>query len=325
MFDDLIDQKLPAQILTTLIDKGNVPHALLFSGIEGVGKKSAAEQLAMALNCEAKKKPCHTCRSCKKIIGATHPDIIVIKPSGKMIKISQIRELLHILSRKPYEAKKRVVILQDSDTINNEAGNALLKMLEEPPDNTCFILLTAHVKNMLATIISRCQTIRFNPISRRKIADHLMEKSDITAEKADLIAHLADGDLTKADHMAAPGSRGSWLELRNFIVNGITDIIEKSTGPCLLYAFRLFQKKDKINAVFHIMKTCFRDAIILKYDPARIIFRDLEEPLARLSRMHTIETMLEKIDAVTEAERAVQSNANLRLTLEVLMIRMSRV
>ena len=139
-FGSIIDQKQPIQILTTLIKKGTIPHALLFTGIEGVGKLAAAMTFAMACNCTTQlynqKKsedisgPCDQCRSCKKIRSGNHPDIIHIKPSGHYIKIAQIRSLCQTLAMKPYEARLRVVIISDSQAMNPQAGNALLKFCQ---------------------------------------------------------------------------------------------------------------------------------------------------------------------------------------------------
>ncbi|MBU0994543.1 MAG: DNA polymerase III subunit delta' [Proteobacteria bacterium] len=327
MFDDLIDQKLPAQILSTLVRKGNAPHALLFSGIEGVGKKKAALTFAMAANCESNKEPCGVCRSCKKIKSAIHPDIIEIKPSGKVIKIAQIRELIHVLSRKPYEALKRVIIIHDADAINTEAGNALLKVLEEPPDKTFFILITTQNGHVLPTIASRCQQIKFNPVSKKTIISHLVDKLGVPEEKALIIAQMADGNLPEAERMAdlESGNHTNWLSLRDIIISGLDILNGQSTGQLLSFANRLFKKKDQVSTFLAIMKTCFRDIIIFKYAPEKIIFRDLSEKIACMSKTLTIDSMLQRIEAIYMAERAIQSNANLRLTLEVLMIRMSRV
>ena len=159
-FESITDQTRPARILAAFLKKGTIPHALLFTGIEGVGKQTAARMFAMACNCledgrgqpqvnSGKKglpdnykisEPCGLCRSCRKILSNSHPDVIQIKPSGYNIRISQIRDLCGILSLKPYEAKVRVVIISAAQTMNMAAGNALLKILEEPPDRTILIL-----------------------------------------------------------------------------------------------------------------------------------------------------------------------------------------
>ena len=167
-FDSIIDQERPIRILLSLLFHGTIPHALLFTGIEGVGKKTAAVALAMACNCRrpVAVEPCGECAACRKIAAGAHPDILRVSPAGAMIKIDQIRELCQVLTMKPYEARVRVVIIADAHTLNPAAGNALLKMLEEPPARTVLILTAPQTGDLLPTIVSRCQHIRFKPIAR---------------------------------------------------------------------------------------------------------------------------------------------------------------
>ena len=190
-FESIIDQERPIRILTTLLNRGNIPHALLFTGIDGVGKREAAVALAMASNCLAvgavetqpdrpsgsggHRSPiadpaktsggCGTCKACRKILSGNHPDLLWIKPTGTAIKIGQIRELAERVALKPYEANCRVVIVADANKMNAAASNALLKLLEEPPASNLFILTAPQPGDLLPTVVSRCQHIRFSPIS----------------------------------------------------------------------------------------------------------------------------------------------------------------
>ena len=184
-FESIIGQDRPIRILTTFLQNGTVPHALLFTGIEGVGKQSAAVTFAMACNCTGDfsenkfewrdnrtaddhstadprhiTNPCGNCKPCRKIESKNHPDIIRIKPSGVFIKIDQIRALCQTLAMKPYEAGIRVVLISDAQAMNPAAGNALLKVLEEPPTGTILILVANHTADLLPTIVSRCRHIR---------------------------------------------------------------------------------------------------------------------------------------------------------------------
>ena len=192
-FESIIGQDRPIRILTTLLQAGAVPHALLFTGIEGIGKQNAAVVFAMACNCagghansepeseinasvngdDSTKRPpitnpCGICKPCRKIESGSHPDFIRIKPAGAFIKIEQIRALCQTLAMKPYEAGMRVVVISDAQEMNSAAGNALLKVLEEPPAGTILILVANHTSGLLPTIVSRCRHIRFNPISMKE-------------------------------------------------------------------------------------------------------------------------------------------------------------
>ena len=139
-------------LLTTLLRKGQIPHALVFTGIDGIGKQTAARAFAMACNCAAplpyperpagassspRVNACGQCRSCRRIQADQHPDILHLRPTGDMIRIAVVRDLIQRLAVKPYEQGRRVVILAEAHTMNPEAGNALLKLLEEPPRTPC--------------------------------------------------------------------------------------------------------------------------------------------------------------------------------------------
>lgn len=183
-FASIQDQEQPIRILSAFLHTGKMPHAMLFTGVDGIGKRSAATAFAMVCNCSGDKvsiaaeapgaagmpgdavnvaASCGRCRSCRKIQVDSHPDIIRMEPAGQYIRIAQIRELLGTLAMKPYEAKLRVVIISDAHAMNPEAGNALLKILEEPPESTILILTASGTADLLPTIVSRCQQIRFNP------------------------------------------------------------------------------------------------------------------------------------------------------------------
>ena len=183
-FSSISGQEKAVQRLTGFIRKGTPPHALLFTGIYGIGKKKTALAFAMGLNCHSiagqsdmeseSTEPCGLCRSCKKIAAGQHPDLIIVEPEQSRIKISAVRDLGNSLAVKPYEALKRVVIIDQAQAMNPEAGNSLLKLLEEPPDNTLLILIAGNTQSLLPTIVSRCQQVTFKPIPEYALAEHLL-------------------------------------------------------------------------------------------------------------------------------------------------------
>ncbi len=324
--------------LSTLMRKGTIPHALLFAGIEGVGKRSAAMMFAMAGNCleDSMADPCGVCRSCRKIQSGNHPDIILIEPSGPFVRIEQIRFLCQTLSMKPYEARMRVVILADAQAMNPEAGNALLKMLEEPPDRTVLILTVTQTSDMLPTILSRCQHIRFDPIPGESLASLLMETQGIEMEDARILAALANGSYAKACEM----SRKNWINRREWLfreIKGLTEGFPSHTpfpaARLLAFAEKLSKKKDVLSESLEVMKTWLRDIIVCRlvmnargtYDPEKMINRDSEESIRHLSQKATASSLLSKIKAIQTAQKSLRANANVRLTLETLIIRLYKL
>ena len=169
-FESVIDQQKPIGILRALLEQSSVAHALLFTGIDGVGKQKTARMFAMAVNCELYRGdttsqisvdsvPCGQCVSCRKITSGNHPDVLHIQPQGNLIRIDQIRALGRTLAMKPYEARYRVVMISDGHRMNPESANALLKMLEEPPEQTLLVLTASETADLLPTVVSRCQLV----------------------------------------------------------------------------------------------------------------------------------------------------------------------
>lgn len=329
----------PYSLLFSLLKKGTVPHAFLFTGIKGIGKRTAAKTFAMACNCR-KYDPdigdqaiaeaddflrlavCGQCSSCKKILSGNHPDISLIEPSGPFIRIAPIRELCRVLSLKPYQADMRVAIIADAQSMNPEAGNALLKMLEEPPDRTVLILTAAQEEDLLPTLVSRCRHLRFHPIPQERLRTFLIEKQGISSDEADLAARLAQGSYSKALAI----SRGSWLKRRKWLIRELeclTAGAAEESGRLLVLAEKLSKHKDRIPDDLEIIRTWLRDALICKYDPEKIINRDLTERIRNLSQRTSSDSLLSKLKALESAQKNLRTNANSRLTMEVMLMRLA--
>lgn len=341
-FASLVDQKRPVRLLTAALVSGNLPHAFLFTGLEGIGKKTTAIAFAMACNCiklqthsvvnssnkdaPADKlghndiEPCGRCRSCKKIISKNHPDIHIIKPSGDILKVDQIRELCRKLVLKPYEALIRLAIIADAHRLNAEAGNTLLKTLEEPPEHTVFILTALQASDLLPTIASRCQHIRFNPITRHSLQTYIENNFGLAPGQASAIASMAGGSITRAETM----TKTDWISRRNWIINEIEALPARSINYRLAFAEALSKNKDWVFTAFEIMKHWLRDVVICKHCPEKIINMDLSDKIKTASKQTPVGLLISKIKAIEKAERDIKANANLRLTLDTLTITLSK-
>ena len=165
-FDSLTADRATVEQLRRGLQRGRLAHAYLFSGPRGSGREPLARTLAQALNClQRKDDACDDCDSCRRIAQGTHPDVYWVRPESKSrrIVIDQIREFEHSVSLKPTQARVKVGIVVDADCMTEEAGNAFLKTLEEPPAGTIIILLTADPQRLLPTILSRCLRIALGP------------------------------------------------------------------------------------------------------------------------------------------------------------------
>ncbi len=148
-----------------------IPHAYLFTGINGVGKSTTALALARAVNCtsDTTGDGCGRCITCRQLSSGNFPDIITIAPDGQNIKIEQIRELNRNLNYKPVSGKYRITIIDWAEMMTEEAANSFLKTLEEPPSGNIIVLKVVDPRDLLPTIVSRCQRVPFNPLDRDTI------------------------------------------------------------------------------------------------------------------------------------------------------------
>jgi DNA polymerase-3 subunit delta' len=337
----LQDQKAVG-ILSVLLRKGKIPHALLFTGIEGVGKRTAALMFAMACNCRrfadrtarlqadegiGAVAGCD-CKSCRKILSGSHPDIHRVAPSGTMIKIDRVRELCHSLSMKPYEAAVRVVIIERAQTMNAESSNALLKILEEPPDRTVLILTAVEPGDLLPTIVSRCQKLRFHPVPHQSLASLWRKKYDIPPVEANILAALAEGSPGRID-MDRPADRNAWIHRRGWILRRVSEIMTRkgrdlSVNGLLAVAERLSRKKVLVDGSLDVINSWLRDLIVYKHCPEKILNQDALSDIQRISLKFTEKSLLSKIEAVDAAQKDLRSNANVRLTLEIMVLQLAK-
>ncbi|MDM8538448.1 DNA polymerase III subunit delta' [Desulfobacterales bacterium HSG17] len=317
--------------LSALFNKGAVPHALLFCGPEGLGKRDTALLFAMACNCNKSEgngnitdiADC-TCRSCNKIRSGNHPDIHWVEPSGVFIKIDRIRELCQSVSLKPYEAKIRVVIISGAQNMNAEASNSLLKLLEEPPHKTIIILTAIQTSDLLPTIFSRCQTVRFTPISQDIIKSIAIEKFNISPDEAEIIAILSEGSLAKINNCKNIKGINELICLRSWLLQmcyELTDTsVQISMGYILAFAEKLSKDKKKLSESLDIMKSWLRDLVIIKYQPDRVINKDLLDNIRIISQKLSTDSLLLKLDVLQTAQKELRTNANIRLAMEIMVL-----
>jgi DNA polymerase-3 subunit delta' len=168
--------KKPLQLLSKSIDSGSLPHALIFSGPERVGKRTVARNLARILLCQTSES-CENCLQCRSFASLSNPDYIELSV-GEAIKIEHIRRLAYQLNLKPYSAKYKVAIIDNAEDMTLEAQNALLKLLEEPKLYTVIVLVTSNAYRLLPTIASRAQKINFGPVSPEDYDYLLSAKTD---------------------------------------------------------------------------------------------------------------------------------------------------
>ncbi len=337
-FELLINQERPIKIITTLLKNRTLPHALLFTGIAGVGKQAVALALAMACNCQGRPSgsnaddgsgqdpdlpqlpACGVCKSCKKIKAGNHPDIIRIQPSGPFIKIEQIRALLQTLSLKPYEARTRVVIISEAQSMNAAASNALLKILEEPPDRSMLVLLATRRSDLLPTIASRCQLVKFNRISDEYIASWVQKEHGLKPQEAKLLSETANGSLNRAQQLIA----ANWVLSRKWLLAEVQALSLQNIAHILALAEKLAREKELLNERFELIKTWFRDLIINRHVSHKMINQDMADQITSASCKTDMATLLSKMETIEDAQNRLTANTNVRLCMERLLMDLAK-
>ena len=320
ILESIIGQDRAIRLLSRMLHSDRLAHALLFTGIDGIGRQTTAKALAMALNCAnpVGESACGMCPSCRKVISGNHPDVIIVKPSGVFIKIDQVRSLRKDLRFAPLERGRRVIIINDAQSMNAEASNAMLKILEEPPNDTHIILTASQTSDLLPTIVSRCQNINFRPIPVAKIADVLVAKGNLDQDTAAALAILAKGSLGRA----LSADANNWMAWRKELLERVGSVSAESTQELFVFAEALARDKAKLEDALDMMTTWFRDVLMCKFPPVRILNGDFMEDIQGASQELSVDEILEKMEAVFAAQSAISRRANPRLALEVMMLRL---
>lgn len=341
-FNQLIGQDRPRRILTGILASANIPNAFLFTGIDGVGKRTAALWFARAANCTARPwpgelagensvavpadqpEPCGACSACRRILAGSHPDVMVVAPAGDVIKIARIREIIQKIAFKPHQARLRVIIITEAQAMNREASNALLKVLEEPPPQTVFCLTAGQADDLLPTVVSRCQGVRFNPVSAENIAALLAEQHGIEASVAGVAAIVANGSVARALSLVDQSRTARLLaRRREWLLDEVSRLPSRSLSLVLAFAERLSRDKQHLTASLEIIGSYLRDLLISRYCPEKILNRDMADKIIFLAKETATADLIARLDAVAEAETALARNANQRLTLEIMAIKLA--
>lgn len=314
--------------LSRLLSEKRVPHALLFSGPQGVGKKQAALATAAAFLCLAPKEglACGICDSCRALAAGTHPDFFAVLPetSGKTarsVKIEQIREMRGAVARAPKFSTRRAVLLDDAETMNDAAANALLKTLEEPPGDTLFLLVTGARQALLPTIVSRCTIIPFAPLDDAAMARVLAAHDVPEGLRGSLIA-LSDGSAGRALRLFAEDA----LSLREDAMATLEKLPQMTPETIFSVGARLGAlERERLLEWFRYLRMLLRDVLAIMEGSAALMNGDFSERLFAFAGALTADRAFATEREATEAARRLAtSNASPRLVVEGFLLRVGK-
>jgi DNA polymerase III subunit delta' len=316
-FDSFIGNRKIIDRLRAKLREGRFPHGLIFSGPAGVGKHTAALMIAKALNCTQATAPdafCDLCPSCRKIEAGTHPDVMIIgvEEDASQIKIAQVRHILSILDFQPLEGRNKVFIIDPADMMNAEAANALLKGLEEPPENSFFILITVNVHELLLTVRSRSQVYNFTPLALDDLRQHGV--SD------DLVLRWSEGSIGHARSLDVDRLKTERELMLDFLETVVTSNEEQfqelmGTSSDLGRAKQGFEERMKVLAVL------LADVLYLKEGvDGKLVNQDLRERLAKLATRASIDRIVQMADFLGFIESSLKSHVNRQMLTDMFAI-----
>ncbi len=323
-WDGLIGHEENISQLRALAREGRFPHAVLFSGPAGVGKRRIARVLAAALLCGRGDEPCGVCPSCKAFSGNSHPDYYEIHAeargkAAKVIRIEQIREMQSAVARLPILSERRVVLIDEAGLMNEAAENSLLKTLEEPLGQVTFFLVTSARSSLLDTIVSRCMPMRFGMLPAEGMASLLVQQG-VSGEEAGELAIFSDGSMERACMLQ--GSRG--MELRKDAEEFLEKLGSMTMDDLWLRGKSMGDMgRDEISEWFLYLNLLLRDMLVLYGDGGSnlIYYQAVRPRLLDMLPKFSEARIFAMLRLVKDAQRRLQANVSLRLFMEGFLIR----
>ena len=321
-------------LLARVIARDSMPPAVLMAGPAGVGKRLTAIAIAQAVNClqpqsssEFERDACGECASCRRIARGVHPDVIVVEPGETgAIKIEQLRDVIDRSQYRPFEGRRRVVIINEADAAGADAQSALLKTLEEPPSASLFILISSIPDALLPTVLSRCPRLRFGPLTAAEVArvlkqDHGYSESDARAAAADADGSIGralesqSDDLTEARD-AAQRILQETARTNDPVrrINLARDLTEGKGTPA--------EERNRLAVRLRSLGSLLRDVGIIasRADRGMLANADLEAQLEKLSPSFDAERSLRAYAAVDRALAALDRNASAKVVADWLLL-----
>ncbi len=344
MFDSLIGNNQIKEILRRMLKNGRVPHSLLFAGEEGVGKKQFALELAKSFVCQNLQdfEACGKCLDChraenftfpkpddkkeefERVFFSRHSDIGQVIPCRNNVLVNSIRDLEKQANFRPYEAKARFFIIDDADKMNNQASNALLKTLEEPPETTYIFLITSRPDALLPTIHSRCQTLRFAPISAIEIERHLLETKQFAIDDAELLSLLSNGNIGLAKTL----DLAKFREQRDLMIKVLQSLLIENNRAFLFKTAEEMndaKNKDAYENFLDILQTLIHDIwkIKLGADEFSVVNRDYKTQIKILAEKSDAKRLAKWLTEIETLRENFAVNLNKKIATDALFMQMA--
>jgi len=362
-FGDIINQELAKKILTSALREDRISHSYLFHGPQGSGKKQTALEFAKALNCSQRRgdDPCENCPSCRRIATHTHPDVQLTSPIGpkQVIGIQAIKKIEKYAALKSMQSRYEVFIIDQAERLTKEASNSFLKTLEEPPPEVVIILISAFPDEIIPTIVSRCQKVKFVSLSPSEGVEMVKNRFDLDERRAHLLYFICGGRMNRIDLWL----RAELWSLREKICEFVETISSSDYEKPLAMAEVIYKRvqsftddarrqkedsirelednlpsfqiknikaerqaevqdevKELIRIIFSILKSLYRDLWAIRNGREFIINTDREQLLRQRAEKLTSSYVIQATEEIERQESFLAQSANVSLALQVLFI-----
>ncbi|QQR68032.1 MAG: DNA polymerase III subunit delta' [Candidatus Brocadia sp.] len=312
----------------------HLAHAYIFAGQEGIGKTLFSKELAKTIFCQhARADACDTCSHCQRISNDNFPDLFFVLPekNSRTIKIEQLRHLQDVLHVKPLESKYKIAIIQSADKMNEESSNCLLKTLEEPPSHAIIILIVTSLESVRETVRSRCQIIRFFPLSMIVVKDILVNSFHLDEKQAEQLACISNGSIERAALLSSTHA----LDKKNWLIDRILTL---EMNDNLTFSKELLdkwniqdleileEKRSQVKELILSFLLYYRDLLICKIQSGMPVYHtNWKNTLTSKCQVLSEEVLFRIIQVIKTSLEQLDHNANIALLLENMITKILRL
>ena len=309
------------------IEADRVSHAYIIAGEEGSGRNTLAYCFAKTLQCESGgTEACGTCKSCKQAESGNHPDIIYISTEGEnIISVGKIRDqLVGSMEIKPYSSRYKIYIIKEAEKMMEDAQNALLKTIEEPPEYGIVIIITSQPEKLLPTIRSRCVMVSTKPVKEKDIHDYLVSKYSVSEDKATFAIEYAQGNLGKAILLA---SNENYEKLVQSVIDLESNLFDMELEDISYTIQQCENYQVHIQDYLDLMMMWYRDILVLKVtgNPDKILFKKQYSVIREQANYLSFNELEAKSKAITVAKERIEAKAKLEDIMRLLIMTLKEV
>lgn len=325
-FKDVVGHEQVIQHMQNAIRQKKISHAYLLCGEAGSGKRLVAEAFAKTILCEEGGiEACGKCKSCRQAESGNHPDFRIVVREKATLGVKEIREqVTGDVQIKPYSSAYKIYLIDEAEKMTEEAQNALLKTIEEPPEYAVFLLSVTRQELLLSTVLSRCVLLPFYPVAPEKIRRFLMEKRGVPDYLAESASAFAGGLVGRAVQYA---ESESFIEQRNDVLH-LVKYIDEMTMAEVMENVKLFAaKKDVATEYLDLILMWYRDVLMYKAtkNVNALMFMDELEAVSAQAGKRSFENLQGIVEALEQVKQRLKSNVNFENAVELLLLYMKEV